>query len=97
MSEEDWWPISDAAKTKPMNYRLTFNLDKFYYIAFISENKTFNKQTTSPMRYFQVYFCFLKTHMSKSFQQFKDNIYFYLIYLTFKVSYGISFTVFIYL
>ena len=32
MSEEDWWPISDATRTKPMNYRLTFNLDKFYYM-----------------------------------------------------------------
>ena len=38
MSEEDWWPISDATRTKPMNYRLTFNLDNFYVLGLFAGN-----------------------------------------------------------
>ena len=38
VSEEDWWPISDATRTKPMNYRLTFNLDNFYVLGLYAGN-----------------------------------------------------------
>ena len=58
VSEEDWWPISDATKTNPMNYTSLLHAAACNVIVWREQ---------------------------------------FTIYLTFKVSSGISFKVFIYL